>query len=85
MKKYECLTVWSIAAWTLVSSYVLFIVWALYYSVAVSPRLELERQNQINTFYAVHNCKPEGYVATKDNPVRTYRCDNGLYVAEDMK
>lgn len=43
------------------------------------------RQQEIDTFYQKHNCKPFGYVATKYDPVRTYVCDNGVFIARDMK
>lgn len=44
-----------------------------------------KRQEAINTFYVTHNCRPEGYVATRYEPMRTYCCDNGIFVASDMK
>lgn len=46
---------------------------------------EAARQVEIDTFYQVNHCRPEGYVSGKYHPVRTYRCDNGLFIAEDMK
>jgi hypothetical protein len=44
-----------------------------------------EQKERIQAFSAKFHCQPEGYVATRNEPVRTYRCDNGLFVANDMK
>lgn len=48
---------------------------------------EDRRQSQVtfDEFYVKHNCKGFGYVATKHDPVRTYQCDNGIFIARDMK
>jgi hypothetical protein len=71
--------------------------WAMVVTLAIAgwylhsvrgPELEQERavrQEQVSTFYRTHNCRPEGYVATRYEPLRTYRCDNGVYLAQDMR
>lgn len=57
----------------------------IYDSAVNMPIRRAVRQQQIDTFYVNHHCRPEGYVATKYEPIRTYRCDSGLYIAADMK
>jgi hypothetical protein len=55
------------------------------YMLRVNAVRAEEKTQRVSTFYQEHNCRPEGYVATRNEPVRTYRCDNGLFIAEDMK
>lgn len=46
---------------------------------------EDQRQKEVNAFYLLHKCKPLNYVSSKYGPVRTYQCDNGVYITADMK
>ncbi len=67
---------------------VLVLVFVAAYMTLVARPKELDRQaarqDEINTFAQRYNCKPDSYVPTKNYPIRTYKCDNGIYVASDM-
>lgn len=46
---------------------------------------EAKKRYERSAFYGKYHCKPEGYVATRYEPERTYKCDNGTFIARDMK
>lgn len=62
-----------------------FFGWMVFVAKPERDAQEALRQQQVNTFYAAHNCRPHDYVASKYSPVRTYQCDNGIFITSDMK
>ncbi len=45
---------------------------------------QLDEQNRVR-FSILDRCVPNGYVSHGSSPIRTYRCDSGVYTWEDMK
>lgn len=43
------------------------------------------RQQEIDVFAMRHLCEPADYVAGPHGPIRTYKCNNGVFIADDMK
>lgn len=71
--------------WSVIAVLATFFLYMVFVQGPKINKIQAERQNTIDTFYVVHNCRPHDYVATKHNPIRTYKCDNGIFIAEDMK
>ncbi len=59
----------------------------LYIGFVVAPENQKQvaaYQVRVDKFYAKHNCKPGAYIPTKYEPVRSYNCDNGVFITRDM-
>lgn len=84
MKK---ISVFGVFITLLVSTFVIIYGWMIYDKIVEQPRRDEARQQELDDFYVNHKCRPEGYIASRSSvrPIRTYRCDNGLFIAEDMK
>lgn len=56
------------------------------YEIKIRADERLTQEKAMATaFYHKHNCRPLGYVANKYNPIRTYQCDNGVFIWDHMK
>lgn len=54
-------------------------------SLHLTYRAKVDRQQEVDVFIMRHLCEPFGYTPGHDAPVQTYKCNNGVYIAADMK
>lgn len=61
-------------------------VWLVLMLSIHSQNVEEEEANlRRQAFYQRNSCAPNGYIASRGDPVRTYRCNGGVFTWKDMR
>lgn len=74
-------------------NWVFALIMSLLVGVWLALMLSIHRQNveeeeanlRRQAFYQRNACVPNGYIASRGDPVRTYRCNGGVFIWRDMQ